>query len=438
MRDVHGLIINFVSIWNEMDKQLQAGAEPYIKQLRKDLDRRGLHTTKIVACDGHSFKDITDLFKGDPQLVADVDVLGAHYPGTHGPGAAGLRKKAWSSEDYSQVSNGAGPACLARDQPKFCDRQLDGHIAWNLVDSYYAGLPFARKGLMTALHPFSGHYIVDNSIWSYAHTSQFTEVGWMYSPVGQGSGWLKQGGSFVTLMPLPSFLEEAAPPTMTMVIEKMDPTKSHCEWEGVGSNTIPQNENATFKLAGGLATITTLYVWKSRLLSGNGDKVFVSLPAIPVSGGSFSISLEVDCVYTVTTVAHGAKGTFPNIPNITGWTAATRPDGFSDSFDSYNLSTSVYLGVNFVGLTTGPGFFLRVGAIGWATATTIKGIGNNSSGGALPHRILEGMWHRLSPSTLGGLASGSLDGIELFSGVHNAAKKGFCGDGNRRLLLCAV
>jgi len=49
IRDVQGLIIDFLSIWNEMDKQLQAGAAPYIKQLRKDLDRRGLHTTKIVA-----------------------------------------------------------------------------------------------------------------------------------------------------------------------------------------------------------------------------------------------------------------------------------------------------------------------------------------------------------------------------------------------------
>ena len=35
-------------------------------------------SVKIVACDGHSFKDITQLFDGDPDLVKDVDVLGAH------------------------------------------------------------------------------------------------------------------------------------------------------------------------------------------------------------------------------------------------------------------------------------------------------------------------------------------------------------------------
>ena len=64
-------------------------------------------------------------------------------PGTHGPGAAGLGKKAWSSEDYSQLSNGAGPACWARViNRNYVTGNLTATIAWNLVDSYYDGLPF--------------------------------------------------------------------------------------------------------------------------------------------------------------------------------------------------------------------------------------------------------------------------------------------------------
>lgn len=78
MKTTHGLTIDFVSIWNEMDADLEAGSRVYIKALRKALDTKGCGSTKIVACDGHSYNDITKLFVGDPDLVADVDVLGAH------------------------------------------------------------------------------------------------------------------------------------------------------------------------------------------------------------------------------------------------------------------------------------------------------------------------------------------------------------------------
>ena len=37
----------------------QAGARVYIKALRKALDEKGCSATKIVACDGHSYGDIT-------------------------------------------------------------------------------------------------------------------------------------------------------------------------------------------------------------------------------------------------------------------------------------------------------------------------------------------------------------------------------------------
>ena len=384
-------------------------------------------------------------------------------------------------------------------------------------------------------------------MWASAHTTQFTEPGWLYSPVGAGSGWLQSGGSYVTLVPPAAARASdgvSVPPTMTMVIEKMDPAKSRCEWEGVGNSTTPQNETATFQLQGDLAAITTLHVWRSNLAGAGGGspnsgagrpEVFVKLPQITVTAGQFSIDLCTECVFTVTTLSTGEKGNFGTLPNVTGWSAATSTAGFFDDFESYNISSEaaywsdmagsweivdataweivdataaangmyddvaaaaaaetrvthpalhgrkgkvmrqmvpvqpifgirteirplsmigeknwgdtnltidamveqqgsgVYIGVNFNGLTTGPGYFLTVQGSRWSTALSIANIGSNSSStqsGALPAalELVPGSWRRLSLSVSSGKASGCIDGHTLFADVSldlEATQTGF-------------
>ena len=42
---------------------------------------------------------------------------------------------------------------------------LFSFIAWNLVTSYYEGLPYTKSSLMTADQPWSGHFTVDTPVW---------------------------------------------------------------------------------------------------------------------------------------------------------------------------------------------------------------------------------------------------------------------------------
>ena len=84
--------------------------------------------------------------------------------------------------------------------------------------------------------------------------------------------------------------------------------------------------------------------------------------------------------------------------------------------------SGVYIGVNFMGLTTGPGYFLTVQGSRWSTALSIASIGSNSSSGqsgALPAalELVPGSWRRLSLSVSSGKASGSIDGHTLFADV---------------------
>ena len=110
-------------------------------------------------------------------------------------------------------------------------------ISWNLIAGYYHGLPWYGTGIMTAAEPWSGSFDTSNVglIWGSAHTTQFAQPGWFvhfdffrrfflnlsrqYLSQGEGSGFLLNGGSYVTLTDGTDF---------SIVIEKM--SWDHSQW----------------------------------------------------------------------------------------------------------------------------------------------------------------------------------------------------------------
>uniref|UniRef100_A0A8C2CWJ7 Galactocerebrosidase n=1 Tax=Cyprinus carpio TaxID=7962 RepID=A0A8C2CWJ7_CYPCA len=256
-KQYHNLDIDYVGIWNE-----RSFNSKYIKLLRYTLDKSGLERVKIIASD-NLWEPISSVVTADKELQDAVEILGVHYPGTNTlPEALKTGKKLWSSEDYSTFNDNVGGGCWARIlNQNYVNGKMTATICWNLVSSYYGDLPFGRDGLMTAKEPWSGNYVVESPIWITAHTTQFTEPGWVYL---QTVGHFTHGGSYVALT------DERG--NLTIITETMHLSE--------------------------------------------------------VTEGSFSIELDVDEVYTFTTVRNGQRGSYPDPPP-----SAPFPKSYKDDFD---------------------------------------------------------------------------------------------------------
>ncbi|XP_062513660.1 galactocerebrosidase-like isoform X2 [Corticium candelabrum] len=314
----YNLDIDYVGIWNERSYD-----STYIKVLRHLLDENGLQHTRIVAHDG-GWDIAGDILK-DPDLANAVDIIGAHYPGTTSSSDAAMTgKQLWASEDYSTYNDLTGGGCWARLlNQNYINGNMTSTITWNLIASYYSGLPFYRDGLMTAAHPWTGHYDVESPIWGSAHTTQFTQLGWSYLKHGYGVGHLEKGGSYVTLI-------SPDKKDCTIVIETMSHDHSVCVRPRLPPYSVA-NQTANFELKGSLANIKILHMWRTHHdFTGNGTNYFEQTSDIEVARGKFTISLDVDSIWTLSTTTGQKKGNYSNVPN-----PAPFPVPYHDDFDSY-------------------------------------------------------------------------------------------------------
>ncbi|XP_066550276.1 galactocerebrosidase isoform X2 [Amia ocellicauda] len=314
-KQYHDLDINYVGIWNERKFDTK-----YIKVLRETLNRVGLNKVGIIAADGDW--GISNAVLVDVYLNDAVQIIGAHYPGTLTVSEALMSdKQLWSSEDYSTFNDDVGGGCWARIlNQNYVNGRMTATISWNLIASYYEELPFGRDGLMTAEEPWSGNYVVESPIWITAHTTQFTQPGWTYL---QTVGHLLNGGSYVALTD--------GLGNLTIVIETMTHDHSVCIRPPLPAFNVSA-QNATFNLKGSFSSLEMLQVWYSRFdFKTNKSKFFQKLEPIKLSRGSFTLNLNVDEVYTLTTLKTGNKGTYPKPPD-----SAPFPKQYKDNFNVRN------------------------------------------------------------------------------------------------------
>ncbi|XP_045679606.1 galactocerebrosidase [Phyllostomus hastatus] len=310
----HDLDIDYIGIWNERSFDIN-----YIKVLRRMLNYQGLPHVRIIASD-NLWEPISASMLLDSELLKAIDVIGAHYPGTHTVKNAKLtKKKLWSSEDFSTFNNEVGAGCWGRIlNQNYINGYMTSTIAWNLVASYYEQLPYGRSGLMTAQEPWSGHYAVESPIWITAHTTQFTQPGWYYLKT---VGHLEKGGSYVALTD--------GLGNLTIIVETMSHRHSKCIRPLLPYFSV-SHQFATFVLRGSFSEIPELQVWYSKLGKSSDRFLFKQLDSLWLlnSNGSFTLELQEDEVFTLTTLTTGSKGSYPPPPKSQPF-----PSVYKDDFD---------------------------------------------------------------------------------------------------------
>jgi hypothetical protein len=228
----------------------------------------------------------------DPELAADIDVIGVHYPLVDGKltttdAARRTGKPLWSSED--QPNGGAGPF-LSRDwsiggrilahlyNRNYLEGTLTSTEIWSPITSYYDILAAPNSGLMYANAPWSGHYDVQGAIWATAHTTQFAQPGWQY--LDSASGLLPEKGTYVAL-------RSPDNSNWSVVLETIDARH-------------PQK--VLFRLQGGLSA-GEIHIWET-----NNSRTFEHVADVKPKDGIFEYTFDPDSLYSLTTTTGQGKG----------------------------------------------------------------------------------------------------------------------------------
>lgn len=287
----HGVDVDYVGVWNE--RMYDTG---YIKLLRKVLDANGLERVKIVAADLWEPEAkwlIADAMMQDPELRKSVAVINAHITAQTSfyttDNAKKLGVPIWDGEVHAYGGDWCGAAHHARQNRAYTIGQITKLVSWSLITSYQDFLPAPKSGPMRAATPWSGYYEVQPPLWILAHFTQFTEPGWKYLDsackyFANESQEVPKEGFSVTALKSPDTSD------YTILIETMD---------------AKEGQSVTFRVTGGLST-SDLAVWRSRF----GQEALLRLDDIVPRDGEFTIRLEPNAMYSLTTTRGQQKGRF--------------------------------------------------------------------------------------------------------------------------------
>lgn len=305
LRGVHGLELDALGCHNE-----KGWNGDFAKHLRKAMNEGGFANVKLHGFGnwGRSKMDFLGAMTEDPELAASLDAVCAHtyseIPLTEEQRAMikALDKPIWNSEEHIYRP---GFDCLITIVKCFNENYIVSGatriVNWYDIAGVYPLEPYSHDpAMLLAREPWSGSYAVREALWGYAHYGQFVQLGWRY--VDDGCRKLPGGGSVVTM-------RDPQTGDYSIIIET----------KGAG-----QPQTLAFGVGKGLSK-AKLCVWRS-----DAQQQFVRQDDIALKGGRFSIILQPDAVYSLSTTKGQQKGAFTDIP-------ASRPFPlpYADDFEQY-------------------------------------------------------------------------------------------------------
>ena len=305
LKSTYGLNLDAIGCRNEKGVN-----EDFVKKFRATLDANGLKNVKIHGFDNwdRTKFDWVRHMTNDVALRNAVAILSNHTMATAPTPpdvvklAEAYDKPIWNSEEHVYKKGFDCEISLVQAfNQNFIHSGVTKIVNWYLVGSVYPLESYSEDPpAMIANSPWSGNYHTREVLWGYAHYGQFSKIGWTY--LNGACGNLDGGGTFVTL--------KSPGKDYSVILE----TK--------GAKSV---QNVTFNVSGGLSS-GKLCVWRS-----DAAEQFAKQASITLKNGSFTIALETNAVYSISTTTGQQKGSFDKIPADQKF-----PFPYFETFDEYS------------------------------------------------------------------------------------------------------
>ena len=306
LRKVYGIEVTSIGARNEKGVNFE-----FARKLRDTLNARGFEKVKVQGFDNWP-KDklgFVQQMLTDPAKRDALDILSAHVlvdvPPTDGDKlrqwANELHKPVWNSEEHVYKKGFDSEISIVQGfNLNYIRYGATLTVNWYDIAGVYPVEPYSETpAALLARSPWSGNYTVREALWGYAHYGQFVEPGWKY--LNGGYGELAGGGTFVSLV---------SPGNDYSIIVESKDAKAPRQMRFVVGRGFSKK---------------TLHVWRS-----NAKEQFVEQASIKPAHSAFTLTVDPQSIYSISTIGGQRKGSFADIPKDRPF-----PLPYYETFESY-------------------------------------------------------------------------------------------------------